>query len=452
MGDNGFTAEVAAQVAAMSFDDLPADLVELARQCVLDWVGVTVAGSREPVTRILLDDFEDQGLGAGPAGATVVGHRMRLPVLDAALVNGTASHALDYDDVNEALVGHPTVPILAGLLALAESRHDSGRDLVPAFLAGYEAECRIGRAVGVDHYQRGFHATGTVGTFGAAAACSRLLGLDAAGTAVAFGIAGTQAAGLKSMFGTMGKPLHAGKASANGLLAARLASRGFTANPAVLETEQGFGEAAAGGLDVERGRRAARHEWFLRDNLFKYHAACFQTHSSIEGLRRLRDDERLTAADIDRVIVHADAMQLRMCAIPEPLTGLAAKFSLRHTAAMVIAGEDTSAITAFSDAAAKDPVVVGIRERVEVHDDGETGGPTPVDIHTRDGRVMHVAHDVSTPEADLALQRRRLEAKCAALAEPVIGTGAASLVQLAGRVDDLTDIAALLEATAGLEE
>src|SRR3954462_9365666 len=190
MGDNGFTAEVAAQVAALSFDDLPADVVELARQCVLDWVGVTVAGSREPVTRILLDDFEDQGLGAGPAGVTVVGHRMRLPVLDAALVNGTASHALDYDDVNEALVGHPTVPILAGLLALAESRHSSGRDLVTAFVAGYEAECRIGRAVGVDHYQRGFHATGTVGTFGAAAACARLLGLDPPTMAMALGVAG----------------------------------------------------------------------------------------------------------------------------------------------------------------------------------------------------------------------------------------------------------------------
>src|SRR5438477_12251814 len=132
------------------------------------------------------------------------------------------------------------------------------RAAATTFVAGYEAECRIGRAVGVDHYQRGFHATGTVGTFGAAAACSRLLGLDAPTIAVALGIAGTQAAGLKSMFGTMGKPLHAGKASVNGLLAARLASRGFTANAAVLETEQGFGEAAAGGLDVERGRRPPR--------------------------------------------------------------------------------------------------------------------------------------------------------------------------------------------------
>src|SRR3954468_13756911 len=324
--EKGFTAFVAEQAAALSFEDLPDDVVEIGRQCVLDWCGVTVAGSVEPVTRILLEEMADDGLGA--AGVTVVGHPLRLPLMEGALVNGTASHALDYDDVNEAMIGHPSVPILGGLLALGEARHVSGRELLCAFVAGYEAECRVGRAAGVDHYQRGFHATGTVGTFGAAAACAWLLGLDAATTAVALGIAGTQAAGLKSMFGTMGKPLHAGKATANGLLAARLAARGFTANPAVVETEQGFGEAAAGGIDDERGRREPRATWHLRDNLFKYHAACFQTHSSIEGLRRLRDVEGLTVDDVDRVVVHADPMQLRMCAIAEPMTGLQVKFSL----------------------------------------------------------------------------------------------------------------------------
>src|SRR4051794_39412885 len=352
MDNSGFTAEVAEQVAATTFEALPDDVVEVARQCIIDWFGVTVAGSREPVTCILLDDLRDQGLGT--AGVTVVGHASRLPQLEAAIVNGTASPALDYDDVNEAMVGPPTVPILAGLLALAESRHAHGRDVITAFVAGYEAECRIGRAVGVEHYQRGFHATGTVGTFGAAAACARLLGLDAATTAVALGVAGAQAAGLKSLFGTMGKPLHAGKASSNGLLAARLAARGFTATAEVLETEQGFGEAAAGGIDDERGRREPRATWHLRDNLFKYHAACFQTHSSIEGLRRLRDLEGLTVDDVDRVVVHADPMQLRMCAIAEPLTGLQVKFSLRHTAALVLSGRDTAAIATYTDENARD--------------------------------------------------------------------------------------------------
>ena len=444
--EKGFTAFVAEQAAALSFEDLPDDVVEIGRQCVIDWFGVTVAGSVEPVTRILLDEMADQGLGA--AGVTVVGHPVRLPLLEAALVNGTASHALDYDDVNEAMVGHPSVPILGGLLALAEATHASGRDLLCAFAAGYEAECRVGRAAGVDHYQRGFHATGTVGTFGAAAACARMLGLDAAATAVALGIAGTQAAGLKSMFGTMGKPLHAGKATANGLLAARLAARGFTANPAVIETEQGFGEAAAGGIDDERGRREARRTWHLRDNLFKYHAACFQTHSSIEGLRRLRDDESLSLDDVDRVVVHADPMQLRMCAIAEPLTGLQVKFSLRHTAALVLSGCDTSAIATYTDENARDSALVAVRERIDVVGDANPGGATPVDVVLRDGRVLHAAHDVSVPEVDLALQRDRLAAKCLGLAAPVLGAAAAErLADAAGRVDQLDDVSELLALT-----
>jgi len=290
----GFTAEVAERASGLAFDDLPADVVEVAGQCLLDWFGVTVAGSQEPATRIALGAFEPTS-----TGLTVIGHPVRLPAVEAAVVNGTASHALDYDDVNEAMVGHPTVPILAGLLALAESRDSSGADLLCAFVAGYETECRVGRAVGVDHYQRGFHATGTVGTFGAAAACARLLGLDPPTTAVALGLAAAQAAGLKSMFGTMTKPLHAGKAAANGLLAARLAAGGFTAAPDAIETSQGFGEAAAGGLDAERGLRSPRNGWFILDNLFKYHAACFQTHSSIEGLRRLRETERFDAGEVE---------------------------------------------------------------------------------------------------------------------------------------------------------
>ena len=151
-----------------------------------------------------------------------------------------SAHALDYDDVNLAMPGHPSVAILPGLLALAEQRHSSGRDVITAFVAGYETACRIGSALQPGHYNLGFHATGTVGCFGAAAACARLLGLDAEATAQALGIAGTQAAGLKSQFGTMCKPFHAGKASQNGLLAARLAARGFSSRPDLVECEQGF--------------------------------------------------------------------------------------------------------------------------------------------------------------------------------------------------------------------
>src|SRR5215813_3628940 len=165
-----FTADVATRVAKLEFDDIPPDVIELVRQCTLDWFGVTLAGSRDPAAQIVLAEALDEGPSTLDGGATVVGRSERLPASMAALVNGTASHALDYDDVNSAMNGHPTVPVLAALLALAETRRASGRDLVCAFVAGYEAENRVGRALGSAPYQRGFHATGTVGTLGAAAA------------------------------------------------------------------------------------------------------------------------------------------------------------------------------------------------------------------------------------------------------------------------------------------
>src|SRR4051812_11175020 len=223
------TRALAAQASAMTYDALPEEVRALARQCVLDYFGVALAGADDPLVAIVLDELAEAG---GNPQASLIGHAQRLPALSAALINGAIGHALDYDDVNLAMPGHPSVAILPGLLALAETRQSSGREVIAAFVAGYETACRIGSAMRPGHYDRGFHATGTVGCLGAAAACARLLKLDAEATAQALGIAGTQAAGLKSQFGTMCKPFHAGKASYNGLLAARPSPpRGFRPPP-----------------------------------------------------------------------------------------------------------------------------------------------------------------------------------------------------------------------------
>ena len=446
-----FTMEVAHRAANVRYNDLPKDVVELFRQCLVDWLGVTIAGSSEPCATMLLAQFIDDGGDIGDRGVGVVGRTERLPLLEAAIVNGTASHALDYDDVNESMLGHPTVPIMAGLLALAEQRGASGREVICAFVAGYETECRVGRAIGASHYQRGFHATGTVGTFGAAAACGRLLRLNDKKMAIALGLAGAQAAGLKSMFGTMGKPFHAGKASANGLLAAQLAARGFTAAPDVIEGVQGFVETAGDGVDEERLERALqppRHEWHLRDNLFKYHAACFQTHSSIEGLRRLREEHGFKAGDVAEAFIDADEMQLRMCAIPEPTTGLEVKFSLRHTGAMALSGVDTSAIASFTDKTARQRDLVDLRSRIAVRTGRRPGGPTPVEVRLRNGEVLTAAHDVSIPEADLALQRRRLVAKFHALAAATYASDQASRIADTALALPATNVEALTTALA----
>src|SRR3954471_15599861 len=261
------TRGLAEQASAMTYDALPEEVRALTRQCVLDYYGVALAGAGDPLVAILLDELAEAG---GAAQASVIGHQARLPALSAALVNGAIGHALDYDDVNLAMPGHPSVAILPALIALAEARQSSGREVIAAFVAGYETACRIGSALRPGHYNLGFHATGTLGAFGAAAACARLLGLDAEATARALGIAGTQAAGLKSQFGTMCKPFHAGKASQNGLLAARLAARGFSSRLDTVECEQGF--ALTHGPDFHPGKMLADPPggFHILANLFKY--------------------------------------------------------------------------------------------------------------------------------------------------------------------------------------
>jgi len=223
------TRWLAGRAAAVRLEDLPERAVTVARHCILDWFAVTLPGAAEPAVRILAEDLLADG--ARPV-ASLVGLPQRTSALNAALVNGTASHALDFDDVNMAILGHPTVAVLPGLLALAEERGASQDEVLAAFVAGYDVACRTGALMSPGHYGHGFHATSTVGSVGAAAACARLMGLDAETTATACGIAATRASGLKSMFGTMCKPLHAGMAAQNGLMAARLAARGFTSRPA----------------------------------------------------------------------------------------------------------------------------------------------------------------------------------------------------------------------------
>ncbi len=240
------TERLAQRYAAVEFADLPQLVVDTAQLCVLDWLGVTLAGSSEPGPRILLDMHSPVETG----GASVIGHPgVRLSARDAALINGTSSHVLDFDDVNTVLIGHPSVAILGAAFALAESLGSSGRELITAFVAGYETACRVAAAVGPMSYLRGFHNTATIGTFGAAAAAAHLMGLDAELTQTTLGLAATQAAGLGCMVGTMTKSLHAGRACQNGVFAAQLAARGFTANQAAIEAPKGFAAASTGHCD-----------------------------------------------------------------------------------------------------------------------------------------------------------------------------------------------------------
>ncbi|MEQ8504526.1 MAG: MmgE/PrpD family protein [Rhodospirillales bacterium] len=435
-------ADWIADVPSADFTDRPR---RWAKHAILDWFGVTMAGATDPLVGILAAEAIDAGEGGN---AKLVGRKETVTPNSAAMINGAASHALDYDDVNKRLHGHPTVPVVPAILALAEQKGLSGRDVVDAFIVGYEAECLIGEMMGLAHYDHGWHATATVGTFGAAAGCARMLGLDAEKSAMALGIAATQAAGLKSMFGTMCKPLHAGKSAMNGLMAARWAARGFTSRADALECAQGFGATQSTEFHGLPVRPDASAPFAVEENLFKYHAACYLTHSSIEAIRALQASHPFKAEEVTGVRTFVDAGHRKVCDIPEPETGLQVKFSIRHCIAMAISGLDTGDREIYTETTAARPDLVDLRRKVEVEDkvhDNRHAAEIVIDL--ADGRSLVQFFDVGMPADDLEAQEARLTAKFRRLAEPIIGADkAAQVEQLVLGLDDAKTVAELMDA------
>jgi len=421
----GATLQLAERIVHTRHDGLSMATRTVAAQALLDYLGVTLAGANEPLTRILLEQAEAEG---GRPQATVIGSSRRASVRQAALINGAAGHAHDYDDVHDAMTGHPTVPIAPAVLALGEHLGASGAEVIAAFCAGVETECILGRYAGPSHYARGWHATGTLGTFGAAAAGARLLGLDVERTATALGIAGTQAAGLKSQFGTMCKPLHAGHAAATGVEAALLAARGFDSRLDILETPQGFMATQSDAPSLERFHAALAIADWVPDICFKYHAACYLTHSAIEAARTLQTQHGLDPAEVDTVEVWVNQGHFGVCNIQHPSSGLEAKFSLRLTVALALAGEDTASIRLFTDALTTRADLVALRDRIIVRAHERPRAETRVIIRTAAGSTLDAEANVAIPLDDLELQWQRLTAKFQSLVEPVLGLRATRAV------------------------
>jgi 2-methylcitrate dehydratase PrpD len=399
------TAAVVRLLADLGGQPLPPEAVTVAKQCLLDWLGVTLAARGEPLVTILVDELAPAD---EPGGASLLGLGRRARIENAVLINGAMGHALDFDDVITAM-GHPTAPVAPVVLALAETRGASGAELIAAFVAGLEAECRIGRLMGPSHYVHGWHGTATFGTFGAAAAAGRLLGLDEAAMLHAFGLAGTQAAGLKSVFGTMSKPLHAGKAAQSGLMAARLAARGFTSDTDILGSQQGFADTQSTTVDLAAALAPRNDPWVV-DALFKYHAACYLTHNAIEAMAALRRETPFTTDDVASASIHVQQTHLGVCNIEAPATGLECKFSLRMTAALAAAGEDTFDDGLYSDTTAARPDLVALRQRIEVIADAQGAG-SRVDVRLTDGGTLSRTVNVAIPVRDLPAQQSKLEHK-----------------------------------------
>lgn len=432
------TLQLAQRISSAIYANIPLPALEVGKQALMDFIGVTVAGMEEPLSQILIAEAEEAG---GHPQATIIGSNSRANVQQAALINGSAGHAHDYDDVHINMGGHPTVPVAPVVFALGEHLDSSGSDLLTAFIAGVDVECILGRYAGPSHYAKGWHATGTLGTFGAAAAASILRKLDTPTTAAALGIAGTQAAGLKSQFGTMCKPLHAGHAAATGVQAASLASREFSSRLDILEANQGFMSTQSESVSEERFSEALSNPAFAQNICFKYHAACYLTHSSIEAVSSLCHANLFAPGDIESVEIRVNAGHFDVCNIEKPTTGLEAKFSLRFTAAMAMAGIDTSSISIFTDKLTQQPELIALADKVRVTAHASPKPESVVTLTLLNGETHTEAVNVAIPMTDLNAQWEKLERKFHTLVDSRLGSEVADdLVKYCKTLDEYDDL------------
>ena len=438
------TEDLAAWVAGQTSANISTNAITWAKHALLDWCGVTLGGSTDPLVQILVDDALDEG----ESGASrLLGRAERVIPARAALINGAASHALDFDDVNSKMTGHPSVTVFPAVLALAEQRNLNGREVIEAFVIGYETACHVGAMMGGSHYENGWHATATLGTFGAAAASARLLGLGAAKTAMALGIAATQASGLKSMFGTMCKPLHAGRAAMNGLLAARWAARGFTSNNHAIECQQGFAATHSTTFESLPLINGSERPLAVESNLFKYHAACYFTHASIDAVNELREEFGFLPDEVLRIHAHIPRQHFAVCNIERPRTGLEMKFSIRQVIAMALAGLDTGDTDLYNGQTATQEDLVKLREKIVLHpEDYDSRHVADMVVELHNGRVFKKWKDVGVAADNTDIQWNRLRDKFQRLAEPIVGLARTrQAIALIANFDQADNIHPLLE-------
>jgi len=390
----------------------------MAKFSLFDWLVVARAGAGEPVSRIVRDLVAEEG---GKPVASVVGLAGKLPARAAALANGAISHALDYDDTHFAHVGHPSAAVLPAALALGEARDASAAQVLDALLIGAEASIRIGIVLGRPHYERGFHQTATAGAFGATVASARMLGLTREETRQALSLVATRASGLKSQFGSMGKPFNAGIAASNGVEAAALAARGFVSCDDGVGGPQGFIDAHVDEVFEDTAWSVPRGVFLFEDIKHKLHACCHGVHAAIEALAEAQRAHRFDAESVASVTIRTNPRWLKVCDLKRPRTGLEAKFSYNMVTAMTLHGVDTASDAVYTDALCQNPELIAVRSTVTVVGDeaiSDTGAV--VRIETRAGETVDVGHDLSVRLPAETLEKG-LRAKAAAL----VGAGSA---------------------------
>lgn len=444
--------ELAKRIAVFSCDALPEPAIHNAKTAILDTFGVALAGSREEAPRLVL---KVPGM-SDPGPCLVLGFGVRATALNAALVNGVSAHAMDFDDVNIALGGHPSAVLLPGLFAAAEMEGVSGREFLAAFVAGFETATRIARAVNFFHYEKGWHPTATLGVFGAAAACARLLRLSAEQTARALAIAASLASGIKANFGTMSKPLHVGHCSRNGLFAALLAREGCTANTQALEHKQGFFNVynGTGTFDARKIFEgwAAPLDIVRPGTGIKLYPCCGSAHASIDAMITLREKHQPAPGEVERVHARIHARRLAHINRPDPQSALDAKFSVQYCVARALL-EGKIVVGHFENDAFHDPAVRAVMRKIEV--EPYTNPPPDASDHyavelavTMRSGVQHTVR-VECPcgrSPEDPVPPERLKAKFVSCAERALPSR--QVAQLHAALENLENVASMRDIAA----
>ncbi len=452
------TQEVARFVATTRFRDIPEDVVQLARGFILDGLGVALAGSSDECSRIVQAHIRRMN---GRGESSILGVALTAPTAKAALANGVAGHAMDYDDTQlstskEAVYGlltHPTTPVLAAALAVGEKEKISGQELLLAYVLGVEVECRIADAISPRHYQAGFHSTATMGGLGAAMAVGKILGLKEEQLIRTLGIAASMASGLRENFGTMTKPLHAGRAAENGVTAALLARDGFTAATNILEARRGFFNAMAGGYDERKlsGRLGA--PYFMKEPgvSIKPYPSGSLSHPAQDLILDLVKAHDLRAADIDRIDVGTNSNVPNALIYPMPKTALEGKFSIPFCMAIAVL-ERKAGIAQFQDRKVRDKKVVDLMKRVTLYVDDELERlgydqvRSRIRIRLKDGRLIEGRSDVARGHPEKPMSWSELGEKFRDCANLVLPRGKVNdAVELVGRIEKLKSLAPLLK-------
>jgi 2-methylcitrate dehydratase PrpD len=450
------TARLAEFIVKTTAGDCPDAAVTQVRRAALDTLGVTLAGAAEPSAVAVRGVVRAEG--STPL-CTVVGTSLRAAPTWAALANGTAGHAHDFDDTNFALMGHPSAPLLAAALAAAEAETASGRDVVVAYLVGFEISTAVGIALNPDHYTRGWHATSSIGTLGCAAATAKLLGLDVDQTRHALGVSASLASGLKENFGSMTKPFHAGHAARNGVFAAMLAREGFTSSDTALDGTQGYAAAFSQTKLGAGAFEALGHEWQILASgiAVKPYPSCALTHSAIDALLALRAEHALGVDQVEDIEVGVNHVVPEVLRHNRPATGLEKKFSMQFCAAEALATGRVEIVSFEEGATAAGTLSLMDRVRMVVDptlpDGLEQHAWTRVTVRLRDGRTLASPPRGASGHPDQPLTDAQLRAKFLGCAAPVLGAGEAEGVaeQLA-HLEDVPDIRALTSRLAATRE